>query len=311
MFAFGSLSRKKLFNTLLSRIFNSMVLLSLLVTNFGLTVEPAKAMSEAKDRNAFPSLPVEIQPQSASCQTSGDLVVANGVSCSLDAGSYTFNSILVQAGGSLVIKGNTSLNQGVTINVTSLTVESGGSVNADGQGYPASTGPGVGPDGGQAAGGGHGGQGGNGNGTSVGGVIYGDVYNPNTLGSGGGHGWNGGIGGAGGGAIRLIVSDTLSLNGVLSTNGNNGNSFYGAGGGGAGGSIWVTANTLNGNGTIQANGGDGANSYGAAGGGGGGRIALMCPPRTIYSVAQLAPMGAGAISMAVQAAYIGPPQTVW
>jgi hypothetical protein len=35
--------------------------------------------------------------QTANCQTSGDLVIASGQSCSLEAGSYTFNSVSVDS----------------------------------------------------------------------------------------------------------------------------------------------------------------------------------------------------------------------
>src|SRR5688572_5411974 len=72
--------------------------------------------------------------QIATCQTSGDLVIANGETCNLPSGTYTYNSIIVQTGGTLIVSGNTSLNQGVTINVPNMTVESGGKVNADGKG---------------------------------------------------------------------------------------------------------------------------------------------------------------------------------
>ena len=59
-------------------------------------------------------------------------------------------------------------------------------------------------------------------------------------------------GGAGGGLIRLAVSGTLTINGVISANGVNGgvNDYYdqSQGGGGSGGSIWLTADTLAGTG---------------------------------------------------------------
>ncbi len=218
-------------------------------------------------------------PSNITTQTSGGLEFYAG-SPSHPNGVFSFQSLTIGSGTTLRLipynNGDTNYTNdyGATLQVNNLTVAANGMITADGLGYAAGTGPGAGPDGGQAAGGGHGGQGGNGNGTSVGGASYGNANTPITFGSGGGHGWNGGIGGAGGGALRLMVSDTLTLNGVISANGFNGNAYFGAGGGGAGGSIWVTANTLTGNGTIRANGGDGANSYGVAGGGGGGRIAI-------------------------------------
>jgi hypothetical protein len=74
----------------------------------------------------------------------------------------------------------------------------------------------------------------------------------------------------GGGAIRLRVGGTLSLNGVLSANG--AAALVEGDGGGAGGGIWVTARRLDGTGLIMANGGPGEPTEG--GGGGGGRVAI-------------------------------------
>ncbi len=95
-------------------------------------------------------------------------------------------------------------------------------------------------------------------------MSYGSSFEPVTLGSGGGNA-DDGLGGAGGGAIR-IITDNLILDGRITANG-----IAAAGetaGGGAGGSIWITTRELSGNGQVQAVGGDGRN------GGGGGRIAV-------------------------------------
>jgi len=117
------------------------------------------------------------------------------------------------------------------------------------------------------AGGGHGGDGGN-SGTFAGGLSYGSVTQPITLGSGGGS-WFSNPGGAGGGAVRLIVSGALTLNGSIVAIGVQPGPAAGAG---AGGSIWISAGSLSGTGTLQARGGNGGqNSWG---GGGGGRIAV-------------------------------------
>lgn len=76
--------------------------------------------------------------------------------------------------------------------------------------------------------------------------------------------------------MRLIVSDTLLVNGQITANGSNGVAgSYGSGGGGSGGSIWITTRTLEGSGTINANGGAGGDGpRGKGGGGGGGRVAV-------------------------------------
>ena len=83
------------------------------------------------------------------------------------------------------------------------------------------------------------------------GPVYGSALKPTDLGSGGAYGQGGGdpYGGTGGGAIRLTISDTLTLNGKISAN-----SVQGAyrGGGGSGGSIYITADKFEGSGALQA-----------------------------------------------------------
>lgn len=69
----------------------------------------------------------------------------------------------------------------------------------------------------------------------------------------------------GGGAIRLAISGTLTLNGQIRANGS-----LGAYSGGAGGSVLINTGTLSGAGTIAAHGGP----TGGHGSGGGGRIAV-------------------------------------
>jgi len=227
--------------------------------------------------------------QTANCLTSGDLVIANGETCSLEAGTYTYASITVQTGGTLIIRGNPTLNQGVTINATNLTVAAGGKINASGAGYVCPTiyrshgaGPGAGQFGTNSGdwwrGGGGGGYGGNGqNSSGAGGLAYGSATNPTDLGSSGGTGtyhyggtW---LGGTGGGALHLNLSGMLTVNGEIAADGNPGTGYsgYASGGGGSGGSIWIETNTLTGNGTIHANGGW---REPIGGSGGGGRIAV-------------------------------------
>jgi hypothetical protein len=98
------------------------------------------------------------------------------------------------------------------------------------------------------------------------------------LGSAGGAGYAG-RGGAGGGAIRIIATNQIVVDGLVSANGAAGPFHnWGPAGGGAGGSIWLTTRHLTGaSGSIQAAGGRGwAASEEDSGGGGGGRIALDC-----------------------------------
>src|ERR1039458_8451106 len=169
-----------------------------------------------------------------------------------------------------------------------LTIDSGGAISADGLGNSSGGGVGagagvnVGQSSGGGGGGGYGGSGGNS--TGAGGVSYGSLFQPQDLGSGGGQArWFGGIsyyieyGGSGGGALQIAVGGNLLLNGIISANGNDGqtqSTFFGSwsGGGGSGGSLWLQATNFSGTGTLSANGGN-AGGMTLGGGGGGGRIA--------------------------------------
>lgn len=204
------------------------------------------------------------------------------VSTTWSSGTYTYGNVVVTNNAIL------TLDSTVTLNCVNLTIESGAVILADGRGYAGSSGLGKGGDYGGGGGAGYGGNGGNGSSaTGTGGTTYGSVTEPIDLGSGGGKsGYDLGgpvSGGAGGGAIRLNVTNTLTVNGTISANGANGQTrpsletapwpAYSSGGG-SGGSIYVTAGTLDGNGSITANGGDGGDAKWDAGGGGGGRIAI-------------------------------------
>lgn len=185
-----------------------------------------------------------------------------------------YTGVRVKSGGKLTVDAWDGETGGlIFFRAVTVTVEASGSIDVSQQGYNAASGAGK-PTSGRG-GAGHGGYGGM-SGTSPGGLPYGDVYEPAALGSGGG----GPKGGAGGGAIHLVVSGTLTMSGTISADGSNGlrEHTYGPGdGGGSGGSILIEAAIITGNGTIRANGGTGASSYtGSAGGGGaGGRIVLL------------------------------------
>jgi RHS repeat-associated protein len=172
---------------------------------------------------------------------------------------YTFPSMYIAAGGLL-----TTHITGIDLSVTgALVIDADGVVSVDGRGYAHDQGPGAGaaPDGG----GGHGGEGGQGT-TAAGGAAYGSLTAPDTAGSGGG-----GAGGGSGGGTILLTAETLSLDGLLTADGADGDPAQG-GGGGAGGSIRMTVPVLTGSGMLRANGGAGALRGG--GGGAGGRIAV-------------------------------------
>ncbi len=175
------------------------------------------------------------------------------------------------------------------------TITSDASIDTDGRGFDHSEGTGTGTDNPGArkgsGGAGHGGVGNDGTGDSggqAGGLEYGSITDPITLGSGGGDGLynTAANGGSGGGAIKLTISGTLTVNGTISANGDNGG-VYGndwSGGGGSGGSVWLLADTITGSGTIQANGGNGGTtSYTSSGGGAGGYVRLFSYSSNTFS----------------------------
>ncbi len=190
---------------------------------------------------------------------------------------------------------------GLQLTATNITVNNGGSINLEGKGCRGSdNGDGfyaMGPDpnsgntcvyratgagGYQYGGGNHGGLGGS--------TIA--VYTPQTydsqttpamLGSGGGGAPAGA--GYGGGLATLNISGTLTLNGNLDADGQNGG---GSQSGGSGGSILIYTNTLAGSGSVTANGGNG-DGYG--GGGGGGRIAIYYNTLSNFDLSQVSANG--------------------
>lgn len=160
------------------------------------------------------------------------------------------------------------------VNATSIRVDAGGAILADGSGYSGGSGSGAG---GyvlinSAYAGGGGGYGGYGasvpGGKPTGGRTYGVSVDPTYPGSGGGA-YPSSQGGPGGGRIMLAVSGPLVVDGRISANGLSGTNS--GAGGGSGGSIQLTSGTLTGSGLISANGGCG---LGLGGGGGGGRISI-------------------------------------
>ncbi|NLF86444.1 MAG: hypothetical protein GX571_10115, partial [Lentisphaerae bacterium] len=162
-----------------------------------------------------------------------------------------------------------------------LTVATDGALNADGKGYLPGAGPGsvppflgIGDDGTSYAMGGGGGYGGSGAFylSGRGGLAYGRADDPWQPGSGGCYRplYYGSRSKPGGGAIRIEMSGSVTVDGIVSANGPN---CTGGGTGGSGGGIAVYCQTFSGatSGWIRATGGTGALEGGS---GGGGRIAL-------------------------------------
>jgi hypothetical protein len=213
----------------------------------------------------------------------------------LSGSSYSYCSISVAAGATLVI------NEAVTLNVTG-NVDIEGTINGIGLGFyglyffPQGQGPGTGAAGSTTilsfypiyyggSGGSHGGAGG-----AVAGATPAPTYdtasNPVSMGSGGGDGaatFGIPLGGAGGAALLLNApSGNVTLNGIVDVSGSagapvNGPRTSGAGGG-AGGTFSVDALGIFGTGSLTTNGGAGGQGNGnggsGGGGGGGGRIRL-------------------------------------
>lgn len=224
------------------------------------------------------------------------LTVTNGAVLTI-AGGSTINvagPTLVTAAGMILLQGENVdghvggewQGEGVTIDTVDLRVDTGSAISADAQGYVSGQGPGAGVSDGNAhtgSGGGSGGVGGRGgDDLHPGGLAYGDAFAPADLGSGGGA--TRAPGGRGGGAITVNVLGTLTLDGVISANGNIGANVpcgSAASGGGSGGSIHVTAMALTGTGLLRANGGAGGvggcfpTTGDDGGGGAGGRIAVL------------------------------------
>jgi hypothetical protein len=196
-------------------------------------------------------------------------LVTGGAALVNSTGPLTFQNLSIGSGGLLrPAFGNVD----ITVIADAL-VTSGALISADAHGNGQSGGTGHGHITflGDGSGAGYGGAGGASINGAVGGITYGSSNQPTDLGSCGGispislSGFS-----QGGGAIRLKVNGTLTMNGLVSANG--ADAATDGAGGGSGGSIWITAKALSGNGFFTANGGIGELSEG--GGGGGGRIAI-------------------------------------
>jgi len=211
-------------------------------------------------------------------------------------GSFSFNVFTINSG--------VTLTGDISLSVADLLINSTAVMSANGKGY--SGGSGIGTNGvascsllSGAGGGGYGGAGGAGNSTgATGGTTYGSSTIPIDMGSSGGmipfYDCSGGVssskGGIGGGYIKLIVSGTLTNNGTISADGNNGAYDYttwyhrDSAGGGSGGSINITTNIISGSGSFYAKGGNATTTdIGKGGGGGGGRMSFSFNSTSSFS----------------------------
>ena len=171
------------------------------------------------------------------------------------------STITIQNNGLLThwLNSTTALGEVHKLNLTlsSMTINTGGSINVLGKGYAAANGPGAPLCGNASAS--YGGYG-SGAGSRGGGAAPSGSYSaPVNLGSGGND-----IGG--GGAVILNVANTLTMNGSIIADGATG----AANQAGSGGSVYLTATSLVGNGSISARGAAANFDSGA-----GGRIAVV------------------------------------
>jgi hypothetical protein len=221
--------------------------------------------------------------------TGSNLTINGGITASgnltLDGSSITTNGA-VNVVGILTLKNNSVLLPYATttastykldITAGSISIDNSSKFDVSSRGYLGGRQPGNSSDngrtygntitGGSSAnnGGSYGGLGGNAGGTVN--AVYGNILQPNEVGSGGGGiagPYSTYIGGNGGGQVKLTTG-SLSLNGSISADGGVGVSS----GGGSGGAVLLNIGTLSGTGMISAKGG-----VGSYGGGGGGKIAL-------------------------------------
>ena len=206
--------------------------------------------------------------------------------------SYTFDYVLVQDKGKIDCTTDAVTDIGITFflkqvtvegggiihgthmtfNVANVTVDSGGNITTEGKGYgpthnndahfSISAHGHVNPGKAQSSygGAGHGGSGGEGANQARAGFAYGNIFEPIKHGSSPSHS----SGGAGGGTIWMNVTDTIYIDGEVSSRGGDGYA------GGSGGSVWMYCELIKGYGKITAHGGDATNG----GGGAGGRVAV-------------------------------------
>jgi pimeloyl-ACP methyl ester carboxylesterase len=173
-----------------------------------------------------------------------------------EASTLSFSGAADAVIGDLTISGGsrmtTTSGQVLNLSLANLIVSSGSSVDVSAKGYAAMKGPGAPSGSSSGMGASYGGRGYANTATST----YGSADEPIDLGSG--------ATGAGGGALALTLSGTLTNNGSIMANGQ---------WSGSGGSILVRAHEIIGSGSFSANGAGKTNSS-YLGPGGGGRIAL-------------------------------------
>ena len=205
---------------------------------------------------------------------SGDCVIASGKwSC---RGNYN------NFGASVTPMNTYKTDKRWCLNVAvggAMTVASGTAITATGRGYGYTNGIASPAYGGYAWGGGS--------------SPYGSIKEPFDLGLGSRSqsDQNNRISGIGGGAIKLVITGTLTLDGSIVALGTADQNIARAGG--TGGSIWIAANQISGAGTIDASAPTGVGNDQIVGTGSGGRIALYTQSPLAFPIANVACSGTG------------------
>ena len=206
-------------------------------------------------------------------QTPMDFIIRRGAIGIVSGSGNKIANLLVKSNGFISKLNNLIPDSGIGLSISQdATIEPGGGIIGDGLGYPANAGPGAGTS--YGVGGGYGGYGGRGSNGGSGGNSVG-LFTQVESGSGGNPYQNTyAAGGAGGSSITFTVGGKLTLDGIISANGDPGSSSMTSipAGGGSGGGIQLSISRFSGSGGIFANGGNGTNG---GGGGGGGRVVLI------------------------------------
>ncbi len=219
---------------------------------------------------------------SAMCGATGcDAASSSCILASLTISSDTTMDGTVVVAGAVEVMANAKLitNGGLTIRAKTITVDQGGTIQAN----PSGTGT-AGDGSFSSYGGGGGGYGTAGAGTygSSGGVVFGSTTDSAVSpGGSGGSTYNSTAGGLGGGVLRLIASDSITINGRVSADGASGavSGSYASGSGAGGGILFASDGvTINGTGIVSAAGGPQVTTsytYGYGGAGGNGRVKIL------------------------------------
>jgi hypothetical protein len=200
-------------------------------------------------------------------------VINNGtLEINNDPGMTVGTNMTVGSGGVLTHADNTSTEADKMMLTVggNLIIASGAEIDVEGKGYEVGYGPGNPSD--SYIGGSHGGIGGTYSSYTGVGPTYGSYTSPINLGSGGDTYGDS----EGGGAVRLIVGGTCTVDGTIDADGKTAAATTS----GSGGSVYITCGSFAGSGTISADGG--YSTRADMGGGGGGRVAVILTSGTTF-----------------------------